>query len=197
MGLYAPESWQELLAEPLKYELALADPKSGGAGYGMMTALWQLKGESAAMDYAEQLNRQRPEYFVNLQETIDEVRQGYKTVAVVPLSVALLLERSEENLFATIPADGNKNLISGAAVLNGPNNAAAGKFIEYLLSNRAAEIVAEKGHGLVWSLSAAADDELRSQYTGKMLTPVDDLSWTAGQKADVIERWLTAGKKIQ
>ena len=163
----------------------------------MMTALWQLKGESAAMDYAEQLNRQRPEYFVNLQETIDEVRQGYKTVAVVPLSVALLLERSEENLFATIPADGNKNLISGAAVLNGPNNAAAGKFIEYLLSNRAAEIVAEKGHGLVWSLSAAADDELRSQYTGKMLTPVDDLSWTAGQKANVIERWLTAGRKTQ
>lgn len=197
LGLYAPESWQELLAEPLKYELALADPKSGGAGYGMMTALWQLKGESAAMDYAEQLNRQRPEYFVNLQETIDEVRQGYKTVAVVPLSVALLLERSEENLFATIPADGNKNLISGAAVLNGPNNAAACKFIEYLLSNRAAEIVAEKGHGLVWSLSAAADDELRSQYTGKMLTPVDDLSWTAGQKANVIERWLTAGRKTQ
>ena len=29
----------------------------------MMTALWQLKGERAAMDYAEQLNRQRPEYF--------------------------------------------------------------------------------------------------------------------------------------
>ena len=125
------------------------------------------------------------------------MRQGYKTVAVVPLSVALLLERSEENLFATIPADGNKNLISGAAVLNGPNNAAAGKFIEYLLSNRAAEIVAEKGHGLVWSLSAAADDELRSQYTGKMLTPVDDLSWTAGQKANVIERWFTAVRKTQ
>ena len=25
LGLYAPESWQELLAEPLKYELALAE----------------------------------------------------------------------------------------------------------------------------------------------------------------------------
>ena len=130
-----------------------------------------------------------------MQETIDEVRQGYKTVAVVPLSVALLLERSEENLFATIPADGNKNLISGAAVLNGPNNAAAGKFIEYLLSNRAAEIVAEKGHGLVWSLSAAADDELRSQYTGKMLTPVDDLSWTAGRRPMLLNAGLQQAKK--
>lgn len=194
LGLYAPESWQELLAEPLQYELAVPDPKNGGAGYGMMTALWQLKGEESALDFAAQLNRRRPEYFVNLQETIDEVRQGYKTVAVVPLSVALLLERSESNLFATIPADGNKNLISGAAVLNGPNSAAAGRFIDYLLSHRAAKIVAEEGHGLVWSLSAAADDGMRSQYTGKMLTPVDDLSWTAGQKPVVINRWLSAGK---
>ncbi len=196
LGLYAPESWQELLAEPLKYELAVPAPQNGGAGYGMMTALWQLKGEEKALDFAEQLNRRRPEYFVNLQETIDEVRQGYKTVAVVPLSAALLLERSESNLFATIPSDGNKNLISGAAVLNA-NNAAAGKFIDYLLSHRAAKIVDESGHGLVWSLSAAADDSMRSRYTGKMLTPVDDLSWTAGQKAEVINRWLTAGKTIQ
>ena len=193
-GLYAPETWDELLASPLKYELALTDPKSGGAGYGMMTALWQLRGEEAALDYAAQLNRQRPEYFVNLQETIDEVRQGYKTVAVVPLSVALLLERSEPNLFATLPLDGNKNLISGAAVLNGPNREAAGKFIDYLLSERAADIVDAAGHQLVWSLSSAAGDNMRRRYTGRLLTPVDDLSWTAAQKSAIISRWQSAGR---
>ena len=193
-GLYAPETWDELLASPLKYELALTDPKSGGAGYGMMTALWQLRGEEAALDYAAQLNRQRPEYFVNLQETIDEVRQGYKTVAVVPLSVALLLERSEPNLFATLPLDGNKNLISGAAVLNGPNREAAGKFIDYLLSERAADIVDAAGHQLVWSLSSAAGDNMRRRYTGRLLTPVDDLSWTAAQKSAIISRWQQAGR---
>lgn len=194
LGLYAPESWQELLADELKFELALPDPKNGGAGYGMMTALWQLKGEEKALDYAAELNRQRPEYFVNLQETIDEVRQGYKTVAVVPLSVALLLERSEQNLFATVPGDGNKNLISGAAVLNGPNRNAAGKFIDYLLSRRAAEIVDETGHQLIWSISSEAAGDLRDKYTGRLLTPVDDLSWTAVQKTEVIERWVNAGR---
>lgn len=193
-GLYAPESWQDLLADELKFELALPDPKNGGAGYGMMTALWQLKGEEKALGYAAELNHQRPEYFVNLQETIDEVRHGYKTVAVVPLSVALLLERSEPNLFATVPVDGNKNLISGAAVLNGPNRQAAGRFIDYLLSRRAAEIVDETGHQLIWSISAEADEDLRDEYAGKLLTPVDDLSWTAGQKAEVIERWTNAGR---
>ena len=193
-GLYAPETWDELLAGPLKYELALTDPKSGGAGYGMMTALWQLRGEEAALDYAAQLNRQRPEYFVNLQETIDEVRQGYKTVAVVPLSVALLLERSEPNLFATLPLDGNKNLISGAAVLNGPNRETACKFIDYLLSERAADIVDAAGHQLVWSLSSAAGDNMRRRYTGRLLTPVDDLSWTAAQKSEIISRWQSAGR---
>ncbi len=194
-GLYAPESWQELLEEPLKFELALPDPKNGGAGYGMMTALWQLKGEEKALEYAAKLNRQRPEYFVNLQETVDEVRHGYKTVAGVPLSLALLLERSESNLFATIPYDGNKNLISGAAVLNGPNQAGAGKFIDYLLSRRAAKIVAEAGHQLVWSISSAADSDLRDKYTGRLIAPVDDLSWTAGQKAEVIDRWLHVGRQ--
>lgn len=196
-GIYAPESWQELLENTLKYELAVPDPRNGGAGYGMMTALWQLKGGESALDFAARLNSQRPEYFVNLQETIDEVRQGYKTVAVVPLSTALLLERSESNLFATIPGDGNKNLISGAAVLKGTGNAAAGKFVDYLLSRRAAQIVAESGDGLIWCLSSAAGDGMRSQYTGKMLTPVDDLSWTAGQKAEIISRWMSAGRNRQ
>ena len=107
---------------------------------------------------------------------------GYKTVAVVPLSLALLLERSEQNLFATLPNDGN-------------NQAAAGKFIDYLLSRRAAEIVGATGHQLIWSISSAADDDLRDKYTGKLLTPVDDLSWTAGQKAEVIARWQNAGRE--
>lgn len=198
LGMYAPESWQDLLADSFKFELAVPDPKNGGAGYGMMTALWQLKGEEKAMEYAAFFNAQRPEYFVNLQETIDEVRQGYKTVAVVPLSVALFLEQSESNLFATIPEDGNKNLISGAAVLSGgTNHEAAAEFINYLLSRRAAEIVDARGGKLLWSLSAAAGEGLRGRYTGQMLTPVDDLSWTAGQKSAVIGRWLNAGKEAE
>lgn len=196
LGLYAPESWEELLEPQLKYELALTDPAVGGAGYGMMTALWQLKGGQRALDFAAQLNAQQPEYFVNLQETVDEVRLGYKTVAVVPLSLALFLESSEENLFATLPSDGNKNLISGAAVLSGgANREAAASFIDYLLSARAADIAEATSMRLLWSLSTDAPGGIRTQYTGKILAPVDDLSWTAGQKNAVIKRWREAGRE--
>ena len=47
-GLYAPETWDELLAPQLKDELAIADFNLGGASYGMITSIWQLRGGDQA-----------------------------------------------------------------------------------------------------------------------------------------------------
>ena len=55
-GLYAPETWDELLAPQLKDELAIADFDLGGASFGMITSIWQMRGKEQAMAYAAKLN---------------------------------------------------------------------------------------------------------------------------------------------
>lgn len=60
LGLYAPETWNELLKPELFEETVLADFKNGGRSYGMLTSIWQLRGEEQALAYAASFNSQRP-----------------------------------------------------------------------------------------------------------------------------------------
>ena len=50
----------ELLKPELWEETALADFKNGGRSYGMITSIWQLRGEAKAMEYAASFNSQLP-----------------------------------------------------------------------------------------------------------------------------------------
>lgn len=192
LGLYAPDTWEELLKPELWEETVLADFKNGGRSYGMITSIWQLRGEAAAMEYAASFNSQLPLYTASEWEAIEEVRSGRKTVAVVSLSVALQLERQNRDLFATLVKDGNKNCITGAAVLQGANLAEAQSFMDYLLSERSKDLLASKGYPLLWRVSDYAHDDGRKMMIGDLLLAVDDLSWTAGQKSVIIQQWLNA-----
>lgn len=40
LGLYAPDTWEELLKPELWEETVLADFKNGGRSYGMITSIW-------------------------------------------------------------------------------------------------------------------------------------------------------------
>lgn len=192
LGLYAPDTWNELLQPELWEETVLADFKNGGRSYGMLTSLWQLRGEAKALEYAASFNSQQPLYTASEWEAIEAVRSGRKTVAVVSLSVALQLERQDRNLFATLVKDGNKNCITGAAILQGQNLQEAQAFMDYLLSERSKDLLASKGYPLLWRVSDYAHDDGRKMMIGDLQLAVDDLSWTAGQKSAIIQQWLNA-----
>ena len=192
LGLYAPETWNELLKPELWEETALADFKNGGRSYGMITSIWQLRGEAKAMEYAASFNSQLPLYTASEWEAIEAVRSGRKTIAVVSLSTALQLERQNRDLFATLVKDGNKNCITGAAILQGANLAEAHSFMDYLLSEHSKDLLASKGYPLLWRVSDYAHDDGRKMMIGDLELAVDDLSWTAGQKSVIIQQWLNA-----
>ena len=170
LGLYAPETWDELLKPELWEETALADFKNGGRSYGMITSIWQLRGEAKAMEYAASFNSHclyiRP---VN-GRLLKRFASGRKTIAVVSLSTALQLERQNRDLFATLVKDGNKNCITGTAILQGANLAEAQSFMDYLLSEHSKDLLASKGYPLLWRVSDYAHDDGRKMMIG-------DLNW--------------------
>lgn len=196
-ALYAPETWDELLDPALQDEIAIPDFLLGGASFGMLTSVWQLRGKQEALAYAARLNEQRPMYTAGFGEAIDLVYIGKKTVAVVPLDYALLMEQRHRHLFATVVKDANRTLLTGAAVLEGAQNPEQGRrFIDYLMSDEGEAVLLRNGYNYMWHVKKYPFNDGRRELIGDVKVPADDLSWTSTYKGEIIRQWMSAGKGV-
>ncbi len=194
LGLYAPNTWNELLRPQLHGEIVIPDFVYGGASYGMLTSIWQLRGKKEALRYAAALNKQQITYADHLTEAVDLVYSGQKTVAVMPLRYALKLEERYSHLFATVVEDANRNLLTGAAIINGSKNQqSAQQFLDYLMSDESQQVLLSNGYRYLWHVKDYPHNNLREELLGNVRVPNDDLSWTAIEKNEIIRQWLSAG----
>lgn len=192
-GLYAPDTWEELLQPEFKHEIAMPDYVIGGASYSMITSVWQLKGKKEALDYASKLNRQNLTYTDTIAEAVEKVYTGEKMVAIVPLRTAILLETKHKHLFATVVKDANRNLLNCVAVMNKAANLnEARAFIDYLISDESETLLRSKGYHYIWHAKNYPYNDGRKELIGNVKVPVDDLSWTAVEKNEIISQWLKA-----
>ena len=193
LGLYAPNTWQELLLPQLEGEIALADFYNGGASYAMITSLWQLEGEEQTLKFASRLNRQQLSYTKSYEEAVELVYSGAKTVTVVPLKYALHLEKEHPHLFATVVQDANRNLLTCVAIMDQVVHLEeAQAFIDYLLTEQSEKALREAGLLYYWQAKDYPYNGNRLEILGNIHVPVDDLEWTAGQKEKIISTWLAA-----
>lgn len=196
-GLYAPETWDELLAPELKDELAMADFSLGGVSYGMLTSVWQMRGREEALQFAAKLNAQNPQYTAGFGEAVDLVYIGKKTVAIVPLDYALLMEARHRHLFATVVKDANRMILTGAAIMqSAPHSEQARSFLDYLMSDAGEQLLPQHGYHYMWHVKSYPYNDGRRELIGNVHVPVDDLSWTAGYKNEIIRKWLHAAQEI-
>lgn len=194
LGLYAPDTCTELLKPQLRGEIVIPDYIYGGASYGLLTSIWQLRGRQQALQYAAELNKQHITYTDHISDAVDMVYTGRKTVAVLPLRYALKLEERYNHLFATVVEDANRNLLTGAAVINGSKQQQeACRFIDYLMSDDSLQVLSNNGYQYLWHVKDYPHNNLRKELLGNVRVPVDDLSWTAIEKNEIIRQWLSAG----
>lgn len=192
-GLYSPETLEELLEPQLKEQIIIPDYINGGAGYGLLTSVWQLYGKKAALEYAALFNRQLPRYAQSVNEAVDMVYRGEKTVTIIPLDYALLMEAEHKHLFATLIKDANKNILSGAAVMAGASNQkTAQDFLDYLMSDDGEALLQKNGYTYMWHVKRYPYNDGRYELIGNISVPVDDLGWTSKFKGDIIRQWLEA-----
>ena len=188
LGIEPPSSWDELLQPVLHNEIVMADPVTGGPPYGLITSLWQLRGRDAALQYAGTLRTQQVLYLPTEAKAGYEVYLGNKAVAVMSLRHALALEREHPFLYAAPVRDGNKNMITAAAILkNGEKRKEAERFMEYLFSKEAMQIMREYQ---INQLADVLND--KNKYGDIGIVPNDDLRWMAGEKQALIKEWLNA-----
>lgn len=192
MGIRAPKRWDDLLQPVLFKELVLASPEVGGASYGMITSIWQLQGREKALRFAGRLRTQKPEYVPTDAKAAYQVYRGTKTVAVLPLKYALALEKEHPDLYAAPVREGNKDLITAAAILDvGPNREAARRFMAYLLSPEAGRIM--QAHGIVpLTAEGSTQDFSTENDDDRYVIPKGDLHWMAAAKQQNVKEWLNA-----
>lgn len=189
LGIEEPVAWEDLLQPVLHNEIVMADPTTGGAPYGMITSLWQLRGREEALQFAGRLRTQQVMYLPTEAKAGYEVYLGRKAVAVMSLRHALALEREHRFLYAAPVQNGNKNMITAVAILKkGENQKAAARFIDYLFSKEAVRIMQE--HGMRPLADGLPSVGGNAKIPG--LLPNDDLGWMAGRKQELIKEWLNA-----
>ena len=183
-----PSSWNELLQPVLHNEIVMADPVTGGPPYGLITSLWQMRGRDEALQFAGSLRTQQVLYLPTEAKAGYEVYLGQKAVAVMSLRHALALEREHPFLYAAPVKDGNKNMITAAAILKtGEKRKEAQRFMEYLFSREALQIMRE------YRMNPLADVlNDKSKYGDIGTVPNDDLRWMAGEKPVLIKEWINA-----
>ena len=174
------------LTQPVLYkDIVMARPENGGAGFSFITTVWQWWGKEQALEYAGRIRTQEVAYVLSDAEAALAVYQGQKTVAVLPLSYARALHREHRELAALPLQDCNGAKIMGAALLkSAPHPAAAGQFVDFLLSPAGQKLVTDGG-----LIAPGA-----SLLAGGEAIPLvhKDLAWTGTYKTEIINTWLNA-----
>lgn len=193
LGLYAPTTWDELLAPELKEEIAIPSFSLGGSSFAMLTSIWQMRGKEEALKYAKKFNQQEPLITTNALDAADAVYRGKKTLAILPLDYALNLEEKHSFLFATVPKDANRNILSGVALLKSSKNSKISQsFIDYLMSDASEAVLHNNGYNYMWHVKHYPNNSNRTELVGRLKVPVDDLAWTSTYKLEIIRQWLEA-----
>lgn len=192
MGIYAPDTWLELLSPQMKEEIVLPEYENSTACFSSITGIWQIKGESMALHYAHEFNKQKIKFVKSEEDAIAEVKKGKRTITILPLHLAMRLEKDNENLYSTIIQDANREICTGVALLRGlQQEEEAQKFVDYLLSEDCITLLNENDFQR-WHVKSLADEETKKKILGDTQIAVDDLGWIAISRKDIIKHWKKA-----
>lgn len=135
-NLQMPQSWADLLKPEFKNEIVVAHPGSSGTAYTMLATLVQLMGEEQAMDYLQKLNGQVRQYTKSGTAPGRMVGMGEATIGITFLHDGIKYQKEGySDIILSSPSEGTGYEIGGVALLkNAPNEAAAKKFIDWVLT---------------------------------------------------------------
>ena len=141
-GLKMPTSWADLLKPEYKGEIVVAHPGSSGTAYTMLATLVQLMGEDKAMDYMKKLNGQIRQYTKSGTAPGRMVGTGEATIGITFLHDGIKYQKEGyTDIILGAPSEGTGYEVGGVALLKGgPDQEAAKKFIDWVLTKKVQEM---------------------------------------------------------
>lgn len=149
-GLKMPETWEDLLQEGLKGEVSMSNPASSGTAYNVISAILQTKGEEEGWKYLDQLIEQVPFFTARGSDPANLVVNGEAIVGINASNGDNNLEVNNKQIKLIYPSDGTGWWPQPVAIVNGTKNVTAAKvFIDWILSKKGMETIANSRHAAV------------------------------------------------
>jgi iron(III) transport system substrate-binding protein len=148
--LKMPSTWEDLLQEGLKGEVSMSNPASSGTAYNVVTAILQTKGEEEGWNYLDKLIEQVPFFTARGSDPQNLVVNGEAIVGINASNGDFEVEEQYEHIEVVYPEDGTGWWPQPVAIVSGTDNIDEAKvFIDWIISKRGMEVVAEKRYAAV------------------------------------------------
>ncbi|MGF6906233.1 ABC transporter substrate-binding protein [Fusobacterium sp. PH5-44] len=190
-----PTSWADLLKPEFKGEIVTAHPGSSGTAFTMLATIVQMMGEEKGMEYMTKLNDQVKQYTKSGTAPGRMVGMGEYAVGITFLHDAIKYRKEGyEDIIITAPSEGTGFEIGGVALLkNSPNQEAAKKFIDWVLSKKGQEIGQSVGSFQFLTNSTANPPEDAKEIADSKLIDYD-FDWAGKNRNDLLEKFNNATK---
>ncbi|WP_346355161.1 ABC transporter substrate-binding protein [Azotosporobacter soli] len=191
----APASWDDLLKPEFKGQIVLANPGSSGTAYTMLATIVQLMGEEKGLDYMKKLNAQVKTYPKSGTAPGRMAGQGEAMVGISFLHDGIKYrEEGMKDIVLTAPSDGTGYEIGSVAVIKGgPDQEAAQKFVDWVLSKKGQELGQTVGsYQFLTNPDALAPKQADELKATKLIKY--DLDWAGKNKSALVEKWSNAIK---
>lgn len=195
IGVEMPVSWEALLDPKLKGEIVTAHPGSSGTAFTMLATVVQLMGEEKGLEYLTKLNGQVKQYTKSGTAPGRMVGMGDYAIGITFLHDAIKYRKEGySDIILSAPSEGTGFEIGGVALLkNSPNQDAAKKFIDWVLSKKGQEIGQTVGSFQFLTNSTANPPEDAKEIANTKLIDYD-FDWAGKNRNDLLEKFNNATK---
>lgn len=188
IGAEPPRSWDDLLKPEFKGEIGMAYPYTSGTSYTVLSTLVQMMGEEKGFDYIRRMDANIHHYNKSGSACVTQVGLGEITVGIA-FSHDILKKGPSRGypVELTFPEEGTGYEIGAMALVkNGPDRAEAERFMDWVLSKEAQDLMRN------WfriPLNPAAD-VVEGAVTAEGVNLIeDDAIWGGQNKARLVEKW--------
>ncbi|MDD3269486.1 MAG: ABC transporter substrate-binding protein [Syntrophomonadaceae bacterium] len=196
-GLKMPETWDDLLQPGLKDEVSMPNPASSGTAYNVVTAMLEVKGEEQGWKYLENLIGQVPYFTARGSDPANLVVQGEAIVGINASNGDRDLEINNPQVALVYPKDGTGWWPQPVAIVKGSKNEEAAKvFIDWILSQRGMENIAQERKAAVARTDVQTPEGIVDIKNIKLFAT--DFKANAEMRETVLAEWgkrLTAAGK--
>lgn len=188
IGADAPQSWNDLLKPDFKGEIGMAYPYTSGTSYTVLSTIIQMMGEEKGFDYIKKLDANIHHYNKSGSSCVTQVGLGEIAVGIA-FSHDILKKGPSRGypVQLTFPQEGTGYEIGGMALVkNGPDRAEAEKFMDWVLSKEAQDLMKN------WfriPLNPNADVVDGAVTADGVNLIEDDAVWGGKNKGRLVEKW--------
>jgi iron(III) transport system substrate-binding protein len=143
-----PETFKDLLDPKFKGEIGMSEPATSGTAYTAFASLAQVWGEQEMLDYMRQLLpnlKERPKSGI---EPIQKAAKGEYTIGVTFLGDQLKIKNQGNPIHSIVPEAAGYEIGALSIVKGGPNEKAAKKLMDFMLTNTPGEIYTQSAYAV-------------------------------------------------